>query len=325
MRWAWLVALALPMWPALIPTDFFYKEEFKTEDDLNGLFIRAGDAAAYAIQLMPLILSIPNGVIKGSLRIRGLLPMSPMAGWVIVITAPFLALLMFAALMMLLQVAGDWLLVVAATLLTFSPVLYIAFKKLYAAATTEEDEIKLDKIQWGISWIQLLGLLLALIWAFTYTTTYDGIQFRIIGVVSSDPNHITLLPLTSGVRLFFESLGRSFVASLVVADAVLRMTLVTWRTGEINRRSQEGKGNEECLGELYRLLLPVVDAEKDGDDDMVDDAIKLEHEEDDEHSIGFGVNLEGGEGEPCDTSTPSTPMEYIDHECSSLDVSSSNY
>jgi len=277
LGWAWILALIIPLWPALVPTDAFYEKDFRTEEDLYGFITRISDAVTYAVQLLPLIISIPQGIIQGSLRVRGLLPSSSLAGWVIVLTAPFASLLMFASLLLLVQLAGNWLLVTGVLLLSVSPSLYVLYRKLYTHATTKEEEIKLGRAQLAIGLTRMLGFLFLMIWALTY----EKYGIRIIGKQSDNDDDgdndgdggnvdngvndgdggnvddgvndepVVLLPWTMVVSLFLESFGRTILTILVVADAVLHMTLVDWKTN-LERQTENSDAQKK---ELHKLVV----------------------------------------------------------------------
>lgn len=313
--WAWVLALIIPLLPGFIPTDNFYEKESGTEDDVLGLLRQFGGAVMFAVQLLPLIISIPQGVIQGSLRVRGLLPSLSLAGWLIVFTAPFLSMLMFAGLLQLIQLAGDGLLVTGAVLLSGSPTLYVVHRKLYTHATTKEENIKLDRAQLAIGLSRLLGLLLVLSWAFTY----EKYGIRIIGDQSDNGDFIVvpdvappapgldgginvevegvsaqgtfvLLPWTTGIRLFFESFGRTFLTILVVADAVLNMTLVDWKSS-LERHTEN---NDTQKKELYKLMVVSAD-KKDKEEDEEEEGTVEGNDE--EHGVSKRAAADGAGGD----------------------------
>ena len=73
MGWCFVVTLVTPLLPAFLPTDYLYQSSFRVGDDL---VVRTFDAISYVLQLVPLILSVPNGVVSGCLRVLGLLPVN---------------------------------------------------------------------------------------------------------------------------------------------------------------------------------------------------------------------------------------------------------
>ena len=290
-RYALLFSLIAPLWPALIPTDYLYLPEYRSDKlpPTDAFILKISDGIMYLIQIMPLIVTIPNGVIKGSLRIRGLLPYSSIAGWICVFTAPFLSLLLYTALIFLTQMAGTILLVVGATLLTISPILYVAFYKLYTQSLSDEEEQKLTEVQRIIGLCQLLGFIIVLIWVFTFeeygiriigpTTEHNNINSILLAgsgsgstpssveytTVSSSildgnyymnsgtpPPEVVLLSYTSGFRIIAESIGRNFFTILVVADTVLNMTLIHWYN---YGRAQLLLRNDDELSRLYSAII----------------------------------------------------------------------
>lgn len=213
MKIGWVVALVLPLVPALIPTDLLFEEDFRTEDQtIDGFVIRTFDAAGYMMKLAPLIWTLPNGVIQGANRIRRLLPFSSLAGWVIVMTAPFLCSIMLGSLLLLVQLSGDTLILVGSLFLVLSPTLYLAFRKLYTyPSTTDAEETRLGRCQKAVMTFQIVGVIIVFI-------GISGIE--IDGLSALDL--IRVESITELVVIFlFESTGRILTNNVFMADTIL--------------------------------------------------------------------------------------------------------
>jgi len=264
----WCLSLILPLWPTLIPADALFKDEFDSTmfGDGLGLFYRALAGLEYLIRILPIILTLPFGSIKGALRIRGLLPYSSLAGFSIVQTAPYLSVLLFAALMLLIQIAGNGLLIVGALLLTLSPMLYLFNADLYTNAKSEEDEDKLDRAQRKTGLISLLGILLIVIWAFTYEQTEEsrdeeGNQIQIKIHVVGDPTELDTFPFISysDVAMFvFQAIGLNLFTTVMVADRILHQSVENWHSTMLRRLVYESADvtNEE----FHQLVVKKIDS-----------------------------------------------------------------
>lgn len=120
LRFGWLASFVLPLIPALFPLEMLFKqglleqleEEYVKEygQEAYNLFIFATKltlALAYAIQLLPVVITFPGGAVRGALKILGLLPQSTLPGWILVVASPFYSLLVCVALVIVIQVAGN--------------------------------------------------------------------------------------------------------------------------------------------------------------------------------------------------------------------------
>lgn len=116
LRFGWLASFVLPLIPALFPLEMLFKkdvleqwEEALGEEvyDSTILALKLALALAYAIQLLPVIVTFPGGAVRGALKILGLLPQSTLPGWILVVAAPFYSLLVCVALVIVTQVAGN--------------------------------------------------------------------------------------------------------------------------------------------------------------------------------------------------------------------------
>jgi hypothetical protein len=213
VSYGWTTSLIMPLWPALLPIDYLIKSEFKQNIDAS---IRIYLGIAYSLQLLPLIVTVPAGLVKASLRIRGLLPESSLAGWFIVMVSPITPLMIFAAIVLLTQSFGDAILLVGTILLMVSPLLYVMRRKLYTDVLTPEQDLQLDWNQRFISLLSILGIILITIWA----------------IVNK------IFPNASNTCLFlFQWFGRTLTTTITFADTVFRVT--------VHQLKQDRKRHEE--------------------------------------------------------------------------------
>jgi hypothetical protein len=214
MTIGWVVALVLPLVPTLIPTDLLFNEEFRTMNDAEGFAIRTLDATRYLLRLAPLIWTIPNGVIQGAYRIRHLLPYSSLAGWLIVISAPFLCSMMLGSLLLLVQISGDksGYILVGSICLVVSPLLYLVFRKVYTyPSNTDAEETNLERCNKAVKIFQIVGAILVL---------YGLSRVEIRGLSIEDLIGVESIAMYA-VQFLFEGTGRLFINSMFMADSIL--------------------------------------------------------------------------------------------------------
>ena len=257
MRIGWYVAFILPLIPAFFPADWLYRSDYRLGDDLDAFIIRTFEAAEYGIDIYPVLLTIPLGVMQGSLRIRRLLPFSSFPGWVIITVAPFLCALMLGVLLLVVQIGSSPLLFAGSILLVSSPTLYLIFRKLYTHSTTEEEEKRLDMCQRAVLLTQLLGVFFVLVAAWNFEVVVapeevvDGQILEEVVISIGD-----LIPGVSiafrAVEFVFESAGRIIVNGLFMADTVLAMTLEDYHVRE-TRALNMVKGRQD-MEDMYSAV-----------------------------------------------------------------------
>jgi hypothetical protein len=64
---------------------------------------------------------IPGGAVRAALRVRALFPHSSLAGWILIMCAPFYSVVVLVALVVVTQVAGNTLLFVGTAMVVCSP------------------------------------------------------------------------------------------------------------------------------------------------------------------------------------------------------------
>jgi hypothetical protein len=225
----WVTSVVLPLLPALMPLDWLI--------DKGRLVERVGDVdlvnqqllvakiilgVQYAIFLLPTVITFPGGVVKGSVRVKGLLPDSSLPGFFLVTTAPFYSLIVLVALVIVVQFFGTGLLLLGALLLAVSPWVYVFHRRHYIGAVLDDSSsAQLDKAQRLNGVLTLAGLGFIMLWAFT--ANIDGVK-----VVSVHGDGV--LDLLTVSRVAVESVARSFATTVVFAHIFLSLTISAWRS-----------------------------------------------------------------------------------------------
>src|SRR5437763_927352 len=82
---------------------------------------RVATAVSYALTLLPVIITVPAGVLKGAGRMRFLFPAAALPGWFLLSTAPFYSIFLIVVFILIDQIVGNFLLVLGVALLAFGP------------------------------------------------------------------------------------------------------------------------------------------------------------------------------------------------------------
>jgi len=229
LKIGWGVSFILPLIPAIFPLEHIYTSEvldyYNSTDDLKAQLqgVKIIVAIAYTFQILPIIISFPGGSMRAALRIRAVFPDSSLSSWILVISAPFYSVLILMALVVVLQLAGNVLLILGTILLTINPWTYVVFRRLLVAVSTPTTERRLDLLQRCTGISNLIGFLLIILY-----------------VISSEEIR-QYIEVAGIVRLAVVSWSRTIVTTVLFCDIYLRMTVTQWkRDGE---RRQEGNGD----------------------------------------------------------------------------------
>jgi hypothetical protein len=246
-RWVlsgWLGSLALPFIPALFPLKLLlndaYSDYYYSRNPDANQAVATYAAFLYVFTLLPTVVSIPLGMLRAALRIRGLLPDNTLAGWIMMITIPLNTMLVLIGLVMASQFAGSYILIMAMVFFLVGPLVYINNRTLYTEPLTSEVEPQLKHRQSTVRAINLVGLLLLIIWLLSddhpvLGTKVDSDDFFVVQNSEEQP----IWTYRGVLRMWFEFLGRTLVATLGFADIFLRVALASWRT-EVKQREEMG-------------------------------------------------------------------------------------
>lgn len=233
----WVLSLVLPLIPALLPIDWLIDRDelrlqllFDRETEVLFLaFARLTLGVGYAVALLPVIVTFPGGVVRGSLRVKGLLPHSGFAGWFLVTTAPFYSVIVLVALTIIVQFFGTGLLVGGAALLALAPWVYVLQRRNFVGPSLGATAMRSLNLAQRVNSAMILGgVALVALWAFT--AKVDGIA--VVGTGEENP----LNTLTVG-RVAVETLGRVLVTTVVFAHVFASMTV----SGRLLARSETSR------------------------------------------------------------------------------------
>ena len=201
-----------------------------------GTFLQ--DAAADAIQafsmlatLLPAVLALIPGVLKGCMRVKTLLPASTLPGWFIVMAAPLYGLFLLTVFVAINQITDDPLLIGGILMLVFAHLVYaIRGPTFTQPILTDDDYKRMKNSQLIVSFCTLVAVGLVV----TYLTTRSFMGAHIIG---TDPKKAFMTPF-SLVCMGVEIISRSMFVGVLSVDLFMRINHVAWN--DIKRLAQSG-------------------------------------------------------------------------------------
>jgi len=243
----WLISLAFPLLLALLP--------FTWQVDTGGLspMDRAQAAAGLSmfgamqvyVTLMPAVLSLIPGVLRGCLRIKALLPQSILPGMFLVAATPLYVLLFMVIFTTINQVAGHILLILAVLTLAASSIIYLFQSGTFMRPVrTEEEFAKIGSVQTQSTIIMVVGLVLLVIWA---------LVAEVLGrsLIGTNASTSWLRPWDPQLfQLPIEYIARSLFTTVVVADLFMLMNLAMWRNSKIIEGTPEGQNYDRVMNNI---------------------------------------------------------------------------
>jgi hypothetical protein len=197
------------------------------------------------VTLMPAVLSLIPGVLRGCLRLKALLPEATLPGWFLVAAAPLYILLFLVIFSVINQVAGHFLLIFGVLALLISPVLYVLNADTFTRPLRTPAEIaKVGRVQNIALVIALIGVALLVLYAFL-----GGIQGRALVGISEATS--LLRPWDTKVIQFpIDFFGRSLFTTVIVADLIMTMTVSMWRHDKLSEGAPEAAHYDRLMAEI---------------------------------------------------------------------------
>jgi hypothetical protein len=255
--WSWLVSVIVPIVIALLPPEWLLDTAGLDREEKAAALLTAGLilSIGYGVSLVPTLVSIPSGVMRGCLRVKALLPQSVLPGWFLVSVAPFYSLMACVAFVMIMQVAGSPLLIVGVAIIAFGPLLYVRNASLYIRAVESDDERRrLARLQRVSLIMTLVAYAFIALWAFTkeIASGDDGSVVRLFGFSGS-----SLFKPWDFILRAFELVARSLLTSVVFAHIFLQMNRTSWVYGRQFSGTRSEAEYDRTMAELDPLLAPV--------------------------------------------------------------------
>lgn len=194
--WSWLVATAVPLLTALIPIDWqidlrdlavsVLYTDVSSYDEIPGavsadqlaeidaqiaemtLINNLVFSVGFALVLLPIIVGLVGGVLRGARRTRGMLPSAVLPSWFVLVAAPFYTIIMLTVFAVISPVLGSGLLTTGILLVALAPLVYVVAGRRYAEPMHRGDPRSPGmKIALTSLAISLPGLILIVVYIFT--------------------------------------------------------------------------------------------------------------------------------------------------------------
>ena len=242
----WVLSIVIPLITALLPIDALFDfdplRNLAAQSDLSGATMTAGQevhalilsqrvalAVQYALVLLPVIITVPSGVLKGAGRMRFLFPAAALPGWFLISVAPFYSIFLIVVFILIDQIVGNFLLVVAIGLMAFSPWLFVLRRRVYGRAMSiAEARVELPKAGRLGGYITVAALALLTIWMLTAKVE----NTKILGSGSKVDAGGAAFSYVQAARTALEVFGRNLVTAVVFAMIFLSMVFAEWRAGQ---------------------------------------------------------------------------------------------
>ncbi|CAB9502494.1 expressed unknown protein [Seminavis robusta] len=215
----WLLTLLLSLWPTMIPLNYVLKESTFSKNAFLG--------ATYAFGILPTYLSIIAGLTLGSKRVFLFAP-SPLSGAMVVLSAVFAIITPFAALSLIIQVLGDFLLVMGICCLVIGPVLIVSFASPFTEVSTfgsSERILFCNRLLSASGICRGAGMALVLIWAIRlaiWATNYTDVTNQELSSLAS--YIVTLMDPKMLVGMTCEFLGGMMFNAVLWTDIVVHVS-----------------------------------------------------------------------------------------------------
>jgi hypothetical protein len=243
----WLFAFLTPLVLALIP--YTWRVDYSNinplqQGQVSALLSFAGAMTVY-VTLMPAVLSLIPGVLRGCLRIKALIPESILPGLFLVAATPLYILLFLVIFTTVNQVAGNGLLILGVLALLGAPLLYLINARTFTRPLrTPEEVAKIGSIQQGV--MIVLGIGIALI--VTYAFTAEIFNKSLIG--TEEATSIMRPWSPSLIQFPIEYVARSLFTTVLVADLFLMMNLQLWKHTKEFQASPDAASYDRLMVEI---------------------------------------------------------------------------
>lgn len=232
-----LFGFFVPIAIALCPWSWFgfTKETISPMKDPTGFLKTIAEdgieAAKMLVSLLPAVLALIPGVLKGCLRVKTLLPASTLPGWFIVMTAPLYALFLLAVFVAINQVTNDPLLIGGVLLLVAAHLVYAFRASSFTQPILDDGGFARMKNSQRMVMLFTLGAVGLVV---TYLTTRSFMGAHIIGM---NPAKAFVTPWDlAGMGM--EIISRSMFVGVLGVDLFVRINMTAWN--DVKRLAEPG-------------------------------------------------------------------------------------
>jgi hypothetical protein len=214
----WFTSIVFVFWPNIIPVIYLIEETTFQESALVGV--------AYSLGTLSLYLSLISGLAIGSQRVYFFAP-SPLTGAMILLSALFSIIIPFAAMSLLVQLIGNYVLIIGIYLMVLGPMWIVLNTRQFTSLTTFQST---DSIQYSqrtihiASAIRQIGLLVIvgwciskILWAYKRLDATDTEEKLIATFI------IDNIPYNSFIGKVFEFLGSMIFQAVLWTDIIIHI------------------------------------------------------------------------------------------------------
>ena len=203
----WLIAFGAPFLIAVIPFTALIGADNLGQEARRLMGVAGG--LGYFILLAPKVLALVPAVMRAALIAKVVFPMSSIPGWLVLLSAPFDALLMHVVLMLPYQMAGGSFMAPALILVVAAPlVIAAAGRKLVRPSGAEEAVAFIKKARSTALILNVVGGIFLLI------GLVDTLGFKL-------PNGSVLFGPTDAIMPVFAMIAGIFVLEVIGLDIML--------------------------------------------------------------------------------------------------------
>ena len=246
--YGWLVAFLTPLLLAMFPYTWrldLSRAVSPTDLDAASALLSAVAAASVYVTLMPAVLSLIPGVLRGCLRVKALLPESILPGWFLIASTPLYVLLFLVIFTTINQLAGNLVLMLAVFALLFAPLLYLINAPTFTRPLHTNEEIaKIGNVQTLATVIVAIGLVLMVVYAFTATVFGRSL------VGASEATSWMRPWSPSFIQFPIDYLVRSMFTTVIVADLFMQMNLSLWLHSKAFAASPQAAQYDRLMSEI---------------------------------------------------------------------------
>jgi len=221
-----LVSFFLPILIDLLPMSLWETPSTSTKavDVLKDQIQDIKEGATVLAALLPAVLSLIPGVQKACLRVKGLLPQSLLPGWFVVVASSLYGLFLLVIFVAIDQVTEQPAVLAALGLLSLASLVY-AFRAgvITRPLLTEKDFKAMKMLQLTVTLITAIAGIVLVV--FLLSNDIMGIH-----LVGFDAKKSLMSPIDL-LEMGLEIISRSMFVSVVGAELMMRINLMSWQQG----------------------------------------------------------------------------------------------
>ncbi len=218
--WSWFGFTKETISPLKDPTGF-----------LKGVAEDGIEAAKMLISLLPAVLALIPGVLKGCLRVKTLLPASTLPGWFVVMAAPLYGLFLLAVFVAINQVTNDPLLVGGVLLLVIAHLVYAFRASSFTQPILNDGDFARMKNSQRMVTLFTLGAV-GLVVAYLSTRSFMGAH-----IIGMNPAKAFITPWDLAGKAV-EIISRSMFVGVLGVDLFVRINMTAWN--DVKRLAEPG-------------------------------------------------------------------------------------